>query len=271
MPFGARIRPFLLALVLSALIGGVSACADRSQAAEQASPAQRELRVAAASSLRSVLESIAPAFESEHDVKLVFDFGSSGQLQKQVEAGAPLDVFASASPKQIDALIEGGFVSAESTATFAGNELVILVPKGNPASIDGPAGLERAERIATGDPETAPHGAKAREWLEGVGRWDALKPRFVFAENAAQTLDYVARGEVDAAIGFASEASNRGDVEVAYTVPAEAITPIRYVAAPIAGAKDAALADAFVEYLTSPAAEAAFAHAGFTAAPTTTP
>jgi molybdate transport system substrate-binding protein len=232
-----------------------------------ASTAPVELNISAASSLKSVLTSIAPAFEKANNVKLSFNYGASGVLMKQIEAGAPADAFLSAGAAQVATLTAEGIISADATKTFAGNDLVILVPKGNPKGIHGPADLSKATRLTTGDPAVAPHGAKAEEWLKNIGLWNALQPRFVFTANAAQTDDYVARGEVDAGIGFASDATGRSDIEVAYTVPAGEIKPIKYVAAPIKASSHVDLATKFVDYLLTPDVQAALVAAGFKPAP----
>lgn len=270
---GSR-RASLLALMVlaSAAVVLLLGCApqagsepDDSKPASSAEPV--EVRVSAATSLKDLLEEAAPLFEGEHDAKLVFNFGPSGQLQKQIEGGAPADAFLSASPKQVDGLVVGDFVSAESTVTFAGNDIVIFVAKGNPKGITGPADLARAERLVTGNPDTAPHGTKSKEWLEGLGTWVALEPKFVFAENAAQTVDYVARGEVDVGLGFESEVLGSEAVEIAYLVPAGQYSPIRYVAAPLSGAEQPELAAAFVEFLLTEELQAALVEAGFNEAP----
>lgn len=232
------------------------------------SPAPVTLNVSAASSLKSVLASIAPAFEKANGTRLVINYGSSGVLMKQIEAGSPTDVFLSAGPAQVATLTAEGLISAEATKTFAGNDLVILVPAGNPKGIHGPGDLAKATKLTTGDPQVAPHGAKAQEWLTHLGLWDALLPKFVFTANAAQTDDYVARGEVDAGIGFASDAKDRADIQIAYTVPASEIKPIKYVGAPIEASARKALATKFVDYLLTPEAQAAFTSAGFKPAPT---
>lgn len=256
-----------LALALAATGGGCTAASPGPEIGAGARPEPVELRVSAATSLRDVLEGAAPGFEAEHGVAIVFNFGSSGQLQKQIEGGAPADVFLSASPKQVDALVEAGLASAEDTLTFAGNDLVILVPRGNPEGIDGPDDLAGAGRVVTGNPDTAPHGTQAKEWLEGLGMWTALEPNLVFAENAAQTRDYVARGEAAAGIGFASEARGREDVEIAYVVPSQEIGPIRYVAVPLSAADQRETATAFIEFLESEESQERLVAAGFNAAP----
>jgi len=268
----AMIRPVVALAVVATLMAAATAIAGCSPAksattsapgGETGPAAPVELVVSAASSLKSVLTSTAPAFEKANDVKLTFNFGASGQLAKQIEGGAPVDVFLSASPAAVATLTAEGLVSAEAGATFAGNTLVVLVPAGNPAGVRGPDDLSGAGRLATGDPAVAPHGQKAMEWLTGLGLWDALHPRFVFAANAAQTDDYIARGEVDAGIGFGSDAYGRTDIEIAYTVPDGQIKPIRYVGAPVTAGTYPALAKAYVDYLMSPDTQAAFVDAGF--------
>ena len=167
----------------------------------------------------------------------------------------------------VDALTAAGAISADAPTTFAGNDLVILVPAGNPKGVRGPADLAQATRLTTGDPAAAPHGAKAKEWLTSISLWDLTQPKFAFAANAAQTDDYVARGEVDAGIGFASDAKGRGDIEIAYTVPAAEYTAVTYVAAPINASSQPRLAASFVEYLLTPEVQTALADAGLKSAP----
>lgn len=262
------VQSLVAVTVLIAAALWLLACAapPASEPAAEATP-PAELRVSAATSLREVLEATAPQFEQTGDVKLVFNFGASGVLQRQIEVGAPADVFVSASPQQVASLVDAGYVSADASSTFAGNDVVVFVPAGNPAGITGPADLGAAERIATGNPQTAPHGTKAKEWLGAIGAWESLEPTMVFADNAAHTLDYVARGEVDAGIGFASEALGSDAVEIVYTVPEGTIAPVRYVAAPLNDAEQPDAAAAYVEFLSSPAVQRALTEAGFLPAP----
>jgi molybdate transport system substrate-binding protein len=260
-------------LVALGLVLGASGCASTTPAATggmaggAGSGAPVELSVSAASSLKGVLTASAAAFEKANNAKLVFNFGASGLLVRQIEGGAPADVFLSASRAAVTTLAAEGLASAEDSATFAGNALVILVPKGNPAGLRGPSDLARAGKLTTGDPAVAPQGQKAVEWLTGLGMWGALRPQFVFASNAAQTVDYVARGEVDAGIAFASDAHGRTDVGIAYTVPDGEIKPIAYVAAPLTATRQAALATAYLEFLLSSRTQADFVDAGFKPAP----
>lgn len=260
-------------LVSLALATGVTGCANGASTptsdpgAAARVPAPVELTVSAAATLKRVLISTAPAFEKANGVKLTYNFGASGQLLKQIEGGAPVDVFLSASPAAVTTLAAEGLASAEESVTFAGNTLAILVPKGNPAGINAPDDLNKLGKLTTGDPAVAPHGQKAQEWLTGLGLWDALAPKFVFAANASQADDYIARGEVDACIGFASDAKSRDDIEIAYAVPDGVIKPIKYVGVPVISSKQRTLANAYLAYLLSPEMQQAFVGADFKPAP----
>lgn len=250
--------------LLGVLILGLTGCTTEPWPAVDVQSASAkphaELRVSAATSLKKVFERLAPRFEQENGVVVVLNFAASGVLQKQIEGGAPADVFASAGATQVDALIDRSLVSAEETAAFAANDLVIIVPAGSTAGIAGPDDLSKADRIATGNPDTAPHGAKAKAWLEGLGTWNALEWKFAFAENAAQTIDYVARGEVDAGIVFASEAKGRRDVVAVHTAD---IDPSTYVIATLKDAEQPGLAKAWTDYVMSETGRKALTEAGF--------
>lgn len=260
-------------LVAAVLFGGIALTGCANQAATPAPAPEKaaatELTVSAASSLKAAFTEIAPAFEKANNTKLAFNFGASGVLQKQIESGVPTDVFASASDRQVDALIVQNLVSAEATATFAGNDLVLIVPVANPAGIATLADLSKATMLVTGNPETAPLGTKTKEFLEAQGTWAALQSKFVFAENAAQTVDYVSRGEVDAGFVFASEAIGNEAVKVVYTVPKGAIKAVRYVATSIRASANSTLAKKFVDYLLTPEVQAVLVEGGFKPAPTT--
>lgn len=257
-------------VLVAAPMGLLAGCSEQGTAptSSAAVPTQPvELNISAAASLKSLLQTTAPSFGQASGAKAVFNFGASGTLAKQIEAGAPCDIFLSASPKQVDALIAAGLVSTDTTVTFASNDLVIIVPKGNPKGIHGPADLAKAARLSTGDPAVAPVGASTQEWLTNLGAWATLKPKFVLAQNAAQNVDYVARGEVDAGISFASDAHGRSDIEVAYTVPPGEFKAIRYVAAVVKSTKQSGVAAKYAAFLMSPEFQQALIGAGFRAAP----
>lgn len=256
-----RILKLAFSLVLALTLAGCTAAA--SEAPESAEPPAAELAVSAAATLADAFTEIATEFEAATGTHVTLNTAASGVLQKQIEQGAPVDVFASASPKQVDALIAAGLVSAEETATFASNTVALIVPAGNPAGIGGFEDLATAQSLATGNPETAPHGASAMQILEALGLREQLEPRFVFAENAAQTVDYVARGEVDAGIVFTTEALGRDDVEIVATAAPETHKPIRYVIVPVGASEQPEAAAEFVAFVTGERGRAILAQYGF--------
>jgi molybdate transport system substrate-binding protein len=262
----ARTLAATLAVAVLASAGLLAGCAPQKAAPVAAKAEPIELSISTATTLKAAFTELALEFEKANNAKLVLNYGASGMLQKQIEGGAPCDVFASASAVQVDALVAQGLISADSTE-FASNDLVIIVPTSNPAGVSTPADLAKATKLVTGNPETAAHGTKAKEFLTGLGTWGALQPKFVFAENAAQTVDYIARGEVDAGLVFASEVTGNDAVKVVYTVPKGAIKPVRYVAAPIKATAQPDLAEKFVAYLLTPEAQKVLAANGFKSAP----
>lgn len=224
-----------------------------------------EVTVFAASSLQDTLKDLKTRYEKTHPgVKLILSFGASGQLQTQIAAGAPADLFISAAPEYMDKLATAGLLRAGSRCDLLGNELVLIapVPDGRLKSL---AGLQEkfVERIALGEPGSVPAGQYAVASLRTLALHDALKPKFIFALNVRQVLDLVARGEVDAGFVYRSDAMQSSQVRIAATVPDESHPPIVYPAAVIAGRPQMAAAGEFLNYLAGPEAQAVFRTAGF--------
>lgn len=264
---GGRMRTLGVAAALAVAVAGVlavSGCGSRSDAPAGVDPSERvTITVSAASTLKGAFEEIARAYMDSTGESVDLNFGASGELQRQIEAGAPVDVFASASHVQVDALIEGGIVSSEATAALADNELVVAVPRGSVAKIGGAADLQRFSRIAIGNPKTAPVGMFAREWLERAGVWGGLQNALVYAENAGQAYQFVANGEVDAGLLFASDAMREGDVTVAYKVPEQEVGSMMLVIAPIADGPYLSQAERFIEFALSSEGQSILAAHGF--------
>lgn len=224
-----------------------------------------ELLVSAAASLTNAFQDIKPLFEKTHpDTTLVLNFASSGALYKQMEQGAPVDVFASADQETMDKaknLLEPG-----SRINFAGNALVLVVPASDPEKITSVQDLQnpQVKLIAIGNPDSVPAGRYARTCLEAENLYTQLTPRFVLAETVRQALDYVARGEVQAGIVFATDAASRAkQVRVATTLEGHA--PITYPIALLArsSAKDAG--KRFLDFLCGQEGQRILAKHGFTA------
>ncbi|MFZ2990889.1 molybdate ABC transporter substrate-binding protein [Ideonella sp.] len=224
-----------------------------------------DLTVSAAASLTHAFKDLAPLFEAAHPGhKLQFNFAASGPLLQQIAKGAPVDVFVSADQETMDQAQRQSLVQARARRNFVSNALVLIVPV---ASAQVPAkladlGQARYARVAIGLPASVPVGRYAKAALEAQGLWAAVEPRMIGAQSVRQALDYVARAEVDAGFVYATDAALMPDkVRVAFSVPTA--VPILYPAAPIVASSNPALAAAFVDFLSRPAAQAVFAKYGF--------
>lgn len=232
-----RLRPLIALLLLSA---PAVALAD-------------DLVVSAASSLTDAFQAVGKAYEAKHPkTHVVLNFAASDVLLRQIANGAPADVFASADEKAMDKAVDARAVDPATRKDFASNALVLIVPKDAQAAIAAPADLkaDAVRRVAYGDPASVPVGRYTQAALEKLDLWSAVSAKGVLAQNVRQSLDYVARGEVDAGFVFATDATiARDKVRVAATVPTP--TPIRYPIAVVAGSKQAGEAAAFQAFVMS--------------------
>jgi molybdate transport system substrate-binding protein len=174
--------------------------------------AAQELTVSVAVSTRDAVQEIGRAFTARHpDVRLRLNAGSSGELQKQIEAGAPVDVFVSAGARQMDELERQRLIDPQTRRAFARNVLVVIKPADRRLDLVRPEDLlgPGVQRVVIGNPRTVPAGQYAEESLRALGLWDAVQRKLVLAENVRQALEYVARGEVDAGFVYATDAAAR--------------------------------------------------------------
>jgi len=224
-----------------------------------------DLTVSAAASLTNAFRDLGPMFEAvSPGTRVQFNFGASGALLQQIARGAPADVFASADEETLDQARAKSLIDAATRRNFASNALVVIVPAAS-ANVPGAVrDLAQAPyaRIAIGLPASVPVGRYTKAALEAAGLWNAIEPRMIGAENVRQALDYVARGEVDAAFVYATDAAiMAGKVKVALSVPAT--KPVLYPVAVVAGSSNAAVAARFVEFLGGARAQAVLARYGF--------
>jgi molybdate transport system substrate-binding protein len=229
--------------------------------------AAQELTLSVAISMKDAVEELGRTFTSQRPgVQLRYNFGASGELQKQIEAGAPIDLFVSAAQRQMDELDQKGLIVRDSRRVFARNALTVIKPADSRLDVSKPQDLldPRVGRIVIGNPKTVPVGQYAEESLRALGLWDRLQPKLVLAENVRQALDYVARGEVDAGFVYTTDAAVRADrVKEAFRPGEETYRPVVYPVAVVAGAKQPALARAFIELLTSAEGRAVLVRLGF--------
>ncbi len=226
---------------------------------------RKEILVSAAASLRDAFLELGKNFEKDHAVKVVFNFAASGQLKTQIETGAPVDVFASASPVDMDALEKNNFLLEKTRKDFAKNELVLVQNIAAKYSVKTLSDLsnDKIKRIALGNPQSVPAGRYAKEYLENEKVYDAFKTKMIFGENVRQVLDYVQLGEVDAGFVFSTDAISSNKVQVVLKVPFEKHAPIIYPIAAIKNSKNSKEALDFVAFITSDKSQAVLKKFGF--------
>jgi molybdate transport system substrate-binding protein len=204
-----------------------------------------EITVSAAISLQDAFKDIGAEFQKKNpEVKISFNFGASGALQKQIEQGAPVDMFASASQKEMDLLEEKGLIIESTRANFTRNKLVIIAPSN--LTIEG---LKSLNKIAIGNPKTVPAGFYAQTFLENAGIYEMMKPKLIFAENVRQALDYVERGEVDAGFVYFSD-TLKSNMSVS-PVDDSLYPLIVYPIAVVKSSQQSAISRQFIEYIQS--------------------
>jgi len=221
------------------------------------------LTVSAATSLQAALQAIQRLYRQEHPhTTLVYNFGSSGSLQQQIEQGAPVDVFFSAAQKQMDALEQKDLLLPGTRRNLVGNQVVLATAKNSDIAAFRDLTGDLVQRAAIGDPRSVPIGQYAQEVLISLKLSDALNSKLVFARDARQVLTYVETGNVDAGLVYATDA-HWGRVRVAATAPPGTHQPILYPVAVIKASKNAEAAQDFVQFLAGGRAQAVFKQHGF--------
>ena len=224
-----------------------------------------EVTVSAAASLTNAFKDIAQGYEAAHPgSKVLLNFGASGALLQQMAKGAPVDVFASADQETMDMAQQQGLVRAADRQDFVRNALVVIAPmdaKAPPAALKDLA-APGVTRVALSTPASVPVGRYGKHALEAAGLWTAVQPKLINTTNVRQSLDYVARGEVDAGFVYATDAAVMKDkVKTVFDVPLD--VAILYPIARTAAASNVADADVFIAYVRSPSGQAVLARYGF--------
>jgi molybdate transport system substrate-binding protein len=224
-----------------------------------------DLVVSAAASLTNAFTDIGKEFEkTKPGSKVLFNFAASGQLLQQLSRGAPVDVFASADQQTMDKAEKQSLIVRGTRENFVRNKLVLVVPAKSQVDITNLEGLASADvkRIALANPESVPVGSYSKQALEAAGLWDKLKEKYISTTNVRQSLDYTARGEVDAGFVYLTDAlimPNR--VRTAFEVPLS--TKILYPVAAVKGNGNENGAREFMAYLKSETARKILQKYGF--------
>ena len=220
-----------------------------------------ELLVFGAASLTESLQQAGKQFEAQGGPRVTFSFASSSDLARQIEAGAPADVFFSADTLKMDSVEKAGLVKKVDRREFLSNALVVVVPSNSTATVMSAQDLEKFPKIALADPKAVPVGVYAKKWLTEKGIWAAIESKIIPTLDVRASLAAVAGGDVPAGIVYSTDAAISKDVKVVYS--AKDGPPILYSVAPIATSRNAAQAARFVVFLESPTGRAIFEKRGF--------
>lgn len=224
-----------------------------------------EVTVFAAASLTDSLKQIAVTYEKQSGDKIVFNLGASSTLARQIEEGAPADIFFSADEAKMDGLAKKGLIDPTSRKSRLGNALVVVVAADSSLKIDSAPALTNAvvQKIALADPKAVPAGIYAKQWLEKLQLWPAIEPKVVPTENVRAALAAVESGNVEAGVVYKTDAGISKKVKVAYEVPAKDAPKITYPVALVKESKQADTAKKFLNYLDSQNASDIFKQFGF--------
>lgn len=246
------------------LLRGAAACL-----ALAASAMAAEVRVSAAASLADALQEIAPAYEQASGDKLVFHYGASSTLARQIQEGAPADVFFSADEPKMDSLEQSGLLLEGTRRSLLGNSLVVVVPAKDGAVIAQADALllPGIRRLAVAEPATVPAGIYARAYLIKLGLWEKLAPKLVPTENVRAALAAVVSGNADAAWVYKTDAGISKEVKITLEVPPAQGPRISYPVAVVKPSKQPEAARKFVTWLSGPEATVVFRKFGFEVLP----
>jgi molybdate transport system substrate-binding protein len=249
-------RLFLI-LVSLAVLPILTACED--------TKGEPELIIGAASSLLPLLEEIKPIFENETKVDLNITYAASGTIARQIEQGAPIDVFLSADQLLVEQMVANGFLRQHSSSVIGQSQLVAIRPENGETMT-----FLDAQIIAIANPETAPYGAAAKRLLENNGVWDLIEGHVVYAESAHQALQFVRTAEANIGlVPLSLVAQNDHGIEriaerIHGVIGSE---PIKQIGAITASSNQSATSMRFLEFLTSEATQHAFQSHGYAPIP----
>ena len=225
--------------------------------------------VFAAASLKNALDDVAAAYKEKTGKAVAISYGGTPTLTKQIEQGAPADIFFSADTTWMDYAVEHKLVQPQTRRTLLGNEIVLVAPKDSAATIKIATGFDLAGLLGPGghlamaDVQSVPAGKYSKAALDKLGVWDSVAASVVQSENVRLALAFVARGEAPAGIVYATDAAAEPAVKVIGVFPADSHPAILYPVAMTASSTNPD-AKAFFDFLQSDAAAPAYRKQGFT-------
>jgi len=248
------------------IAGAITAVLSFGTMGAPAADAPGSVLVFAAASLANVIADLDEAFTARTGIRVTSSLAASSTLAKQVEAGAPADVYFSADLQWVDYLEQRGLLRAGSRRDVVGNSLVLIAPAASPLRVRIAPGFDLAKllgggRLAVADPDSVPAGIYGREALQKLGVWNSVAPSLVRAENVRAALEYVARGDAPLGIVYRTDALVEKRVSIVGVFPASSHAPIVYPVALTRRASEAAAR--YLAFITSADARPIFRKWGF--------
>jgi molybdate transport system substrate-binding protein len=215
---------------------------------------QTTLRISAAISLRAAFLEVKNAFERENrSIQIQYNFAASGVLRQQIEQGASVDIFASADLENMEKLSEQSLIKSNSRLNFAKNQMVVIVPVGNPDRISKLRDLINLKRIAIGNIKTVPAGKYAKQAFTKIGIFTELEKmqKLIYAENVRQVLTYVEQESVNAGLVYLTDVLKNGKVKIALSLPLASTDPITYPIAILSESGNLEFSQKFIDFVGS--------------------
>jgi molybdate transport system substrate-binding protein len=247
-----RIVTLAFIAIVLVLPVGTAACAE-------------EILVSAAASLTDALNDIGRSYRQKSKDSVRFNFGPSSGLARQIEEGAPVDIFFSADLPQMDTLEKKNLLEPDTRKNLLSNQLVIIVPADSKLAILSPKDLLKSEvkKIALAEPSSVPVGVYSKKYLSDEGLWNQVESKVVPVQDVRATLASVESGNVEAGFVYKTDAAISKKVKIVYEVPVDKGPKITYPAAIVKESKHKDAARDFMNYLQSPTAKDAFKKYGF--------
>lgn len=265
MPFKKLIMGLVSFVIVGAIVVGVVKHSDN-QKSVSVDKKNVVITVSAAASLKDSLTELQKVYEKKHsNVKIRFNFGASGALQKQIEMGAPVDLFFSAGKDKFNLLVNEGIISKKEAVDLVGNELVLITSKDPESTVSKFKDLKKknVSKISIGTPESVPAGQYAKESFEKMNMWSSINYKIVYAKDVRQVLTYVETGNADAGVVYKTDAMTSNKIKMIETADEKTHQPIIYPVGIIKNSKYHNETKKFYQFLQSEISLETFEKFGF--------
>ena len=257
----------IILFAMLAIVFAMTGCQTSTTPSDTSSKLSGDITVSAAASLKDAMTEIKALYlAKEPNTNLIVNFGASGALAQQIQQGAGVDVFVSASTKDMTTLKDAQLLDDTTLKNLLGNEVVLIVPKDSTTTINS---FEQVvdptiTKLGLGEPTTVPAGQYAVDVFTFYNVMDQIKDKIVYGKDVKEVLTWVETGNVDAGVVYSTDAKASSAVKVVAIAPADSHKPIIYPAAVIKASKNPEAAKDFNDFLSSDAAKAVFVKYGFT-------